>query len=419
MVSKYRNNHYVPIWYQKRFLLPDQRENVLYRLKLKPAKFEDPKGNFHSEKAVRRKSLRDCFMEEDLYTLDFGDISSTKVEEQFFGEIDRKGRLAVEYFSNFKHPSINNEAFNSLLMYMSTQKLRTPKGLDWLSSQVPQADKTKLLSFMMYIRNIHCALWTECIWQIADAENSATKFIISDHPVTVYNRRCGPRSQWCREANDPDIAFNATHTIFPLSIDRILILTNLSWVRNPYQSEVKVRPNPSRFRGALFKYSDIQILRHLTEKEVREINFIIKSRAYRFLAAAKEEWLYPDYFVSKSQWNTYGEGYLLMPDPRSVHSGGDVIIGHNDGSVTRIDEYGRGPWDPDFTKESNSREEFNTLLRFQGEFATKYGPFRRGRSFEIGKLDSERDSDEFHQYHLNLWKNRKKIRHKKTKKKVA
>ena len=282
---------------------------------------------------------------------------------------------------------------------MSTQKLRTVKGLEWLAIQTGAKDKQQVLSFMIKWQKLHCAVWTECIWLIADASQSETKFIVSDHLVTVYNRRCGPRSQWCRGANDPDIRFHATHTIFPLSLERILILTNLSWVRNPYQSEVKMRPNPTLMRNALFNFTNIQILRNLTEHEVREINFIIKSRARRYIAAAKDEWLFPEKYISKSQWNTYGNGYLLMPDPRDVHLGGDVIIGFKDGSSTAFDPFGRRPGQPGFG--TDSMGDYRKFHRFQGEFARLNGPFRRGRCFEFGHLSAECDDDAYHQYHLS------------------
>jgi hypothetical protein len=258
---------------------------------------------------------------------------------------------------------------------------------------------------MVRFQQLFCAIWSECVWLIADASQSATKFIVSDHPVTVYNRRCGPHSQWCRGANDPDIRYHATHTIFPLSLEKILILTNLSWVRNPYQSETGVRPNPDLFRGTLFNLLNVQVLRHLNEQEVREINFIIKSRARRFIGAAKEEWLFPEKFISKSNWYVFGQGYLLMPDPRAVHLGGDVYMGFKDGSSTAFDPYGRRPWQPGFGKDSAS--DGKTLYRFQGEFARLFGPFRRGRSFNFDRLDDERDDDEFHQYHLRLEKKKR------------
>lgn len=402
--SEYQNNHYVPAWYQKRFLPAGQKDQELYYLDIKPGFFVDPRGIAHERRAVRRQGFRYCFAEKDLYTTRFGAVESKNIEKHFFGEIDNTGCRAVDLISNFSHGSIGGETFEDLLMYMSTQKLRTIKGLDWLALQSGAKDKNMVLSLMTRFRQLFCAIWTECVWLIADASHSPTKFIISDHPVTVYNRRCGPRSQWCRGANDPDIRFHATHTIFPLSLEKILILTNLSWVRNPYQSETGVRPNPILLRGALFNLLDVQILRYLSEQEVREINFIIKSRARRFIGAAKEEWLFPDTYVSKSNWNTFGHGYLLMPDPRAIHLGGDVYIGFKDGSSTGFDPYGRRPWQSGFGKDSAS--DGKTLFRFQGEFARLFGPLRRGRSHNIDGLDKERDDDWFHQYHLGLEKRR-------------
>ena len=231
-----------------------------------------------------------------------------------------------------------------MMMYISAQKLRTPKGLGWLSGIANTSEKNQILQLMLKIWQLYCAIWAECVWLIADASQSETKFIVSDHPVTVYTRRCGPRSQWCRGYNDPDIRYHATHTLFPLSLDKILILTNLSWVRNPYQKETELRPNPDFFRPTISKITDMQTLRNLSEKEVQEINFIIKSRALRYIGAAKEEWLYPEKLVAKSDWYRYGYGYLLMPDPRSVIYSTGITIGNQDGTATGFDEYGRRPW---------------------------------------------------------------------------
>lgn len=410
MPNLYKHNHYVPEWYQDRFVPSSQKDRELYYLHFKPEVFIDSKDIAHQGKSVFRQGFKKCFAEEDLYTTKFGVGESTAIEQLFFGEIDRNGQKAVNYFANFVHPALGKREYSHLVMYMSTQKLRTPKGLDWLSSKAGTTNKDQILRLMIKLRNLYSAIWTECIWLIADASQSDTKFIISDHPITVYNRVCGPRSQWCRGSNDPDIWLNGTHTIFPLSLDKVLILTNLSWVRNPYQSPVKQRPNSNPFRGAIFKFTDIQTMRSLSTQEVKEINFIIKSRASRYIAAAKEEWLYPERHISKYNWTLFGEGYLLMPDPRSVQFGGEIIIGHNDGTVTYIDEYGYRPWQPEFGKARESRGEFESFLRFQGEFARLHGPYRRGRSFQMLQLDPERDTDEYHQYHLNLEKKKKKWR---------
>jgi len=255
---------------------------------------------------------------------------------------------------------------------------------------------------MVNLRNLYCAIWTESIWQIADASLSETKFIVSDHPVTVYNKACGP--QWSKRHGDPDVRLNATHTLFPMSLNKILILSNLSWVRNPYQAEMNLRPNPVYFRGAIFKMMDVQVERKLSEQEVREINFIIKSSAMNFIAGAKEDWLYPEKYVSKSNWNIFGDGLLLMPDPRSVNAGGDIMMGFKDGTSDAFDSYGRKPWDPKYKQESDDSKEFRSLYKFKGEFATKFGPKRRGRTWDLGKLEPEVDSDEYHKYHLSLHK---------------
>lgn len=183
----------------------------------------------------------------------------------------------------------------------------------------------------------------------------------------------------------------------------MLLLTNLSWVRNPYQKETTLRPNPNPFRSAIIKFTEIQTLRHLSEQEVTEINFIIKSRALRYVGAAKKEWLYPEAHVSKSNWANFGQGYLLMPDPRPLSGGGTIMWGGGPGPGGAMDAYGRPPWHPDFEKEDRNNEEFETLQRFKGEFAHLFGPKRRGLTFMV-KLDNERDSDEYHKYHLSLFR---------------
>jgi len=245
MSSEYRNNHYVPVWYQKRFLPAGQHDKEFFYLDLKSEVVRDSKGRPHTKHAVRRLGFKHCFAAKDLYTTRFGAEESTRIEQAFFGEIDSKGRNAVEYWDNFAHPDIDHDAFTNMMLHMSTQKLRTPKALGWLGSRIKTTDRERTLGAMLELRQLFCAIWTECIWLIADASQSATKFIVSDQPVTVYNRRCGPKSMWCRDFNDPDIWLQATHTIFPLSLERVLILTNMSWVRNPYQSEVAQRPNPN------------------------------------------------------------------------------------------------------------------------------------------------------------------------------
>lgn len=409
MSGEYRRNHYVPVWYQKRFVPDQSRDRELFYLDLTPGKFIDPRGVAHPRRSIRRLGPKHCFYEDDLYVTTFASLPSTDVEQLFFGSIDARGRDAVAHFLEFAHMKPGqSEALQALMVYMSTQKLRTPKGLNWLRQQVQTTDNNALLAYMMRLRQLFCAARYESTWLLADASQSETKFIVSDHPVTVYNRRCGPRSQRCRGDNDPDIWMNATHTIFPLSLQRILILTNLSWVRNPYQSETRLRPNPNPFRSAMFSMLDIQTERHLKEDEVREINFIIKTRARRYIAAGAKDWLYPERYVSRSDWANYGRGYLLMPDPRGVRFTREIIMGFKDGTATAFDEYGRRPWDPNYKQPTRGGpDEWYTFHKFQGEFARLFGRKRRGRACHGATLDREEDPEDFHQYHLSLEKPRR------------
>jgi hypothetical protein len=412
MSDEYRRNHYVPVWYQKRFIPAQNRDRELLYLDLNPGTFADPRGVIHQRRALHRLGPKYCFFENDLYATSLPSISSTNIERLFFGEIDSNGKTAVEHFGEFEHlKEGQHEAVEALMLYMSTQKLRTPKGLAWLQQRVGTTDKNLLLQRMIGFRQLFCAIWYESIWLVADASNSETKFIFSDHPVTVYNRRCGPRSQWCRGDNDPDIWLNGTHTLFPLSLDRILILTNLSWVRNPYQSPTRSRPNPNPLRSAIFSMLDIQTERHLTDQEVRQINFIIKRRARQYIASTKEEWLYPESQVSKSDWANYGRGYLLMPDPRSVRYTKEIMMGFSDGTATAFDEYGRRPWDPDYRRPTDGPDEWQTFHKFQGEFASLIGPHRRGRAFRENGLEPEKDTDYLHNYHLSIGNRKRRAEH--------
>jgi Protein of unknown function (DUF4238) len=269
--------------------------------------------------------------------------------------------------------------------FMSVQKLRTPKGLGWLSGLPQGSDRNARLLLLQRIQNLYSAIWTECVWLIADATTSATKFIISDHPVTVYNRACFPGSALCKGFSDPDIRMVATHTYFPLSINKILILANLSWVRNPYQSERSYRPNLEFFHDTIFNFTEIQTYRYLTEQEVHEINYITKKRALRYIAGAEPEWLYPERDLASTHWSKFGQGWLLMPEPREICMGGEVLISYKGGRSEAWNEYGQRPWQKGYKDKKRDDTESAALSRFQAEFAAMQGPEYRGTTFELSR----------------------------------
>lgn len=382
MSNSYRHNHYVPEWYQKRFLPEGQTKHCYLDLRPDTVTRE---GHTYTRRALLNWGPTLCFAQDDLYTTNWGGLENRDIEKFFFGKLDTEGKGAVEHFADYKLRDGSHQAFEALVPYMSVQKLRTPKGLGWLRQVAGGLSKNNTLVLLQDIQNIFCAIWTECVWQIADASKSPTKLIISDHPVVTYNRECFPASKYCLGYNDPDIRFAATHTYFPLSLDKVLILTNLSWVRDPFQNPLKLRPNPEFFRRAMFNFMDIQVERFLVEEEVLEINYITKKRAFRYIAAAEEEWLYPEKRLRSDHWRKLGDGYLLMPDPRHIHGGGEIVIGYEGGQSDAFSAYGHKPWQKGYNDKKRDDHEWKAMQKFKAEWAATYGPEYRGVVNHIGK----------------------------------
>jgi hypothetical protein len=88
-----RDNHYVPIWYQKGFILKPR--SSLYYLDLDPPKINLPDGRVKVLPGVKPKAPKSCFWELDLYTTRFGSVINDEIERYLFGRIDDDGARAV------------------------------------------------------------------------------------------------------------------------------------------------------------------------------------------------------------------------------------------------------------------------------------------------------------------------------------
>ena len=110
---EFHHNHYVPEWYQRRFMLADQGKYSY--LDLKPDPMEKD-GHKYTRTALRNLGPPSCFAEDDLYTTKWGTEENVDVERFFFGRVDTNGKSAVEFFSNFQfdHPD-QLDAFNNLM----------------------------------------------------------------------------------------------------------------------------------------------------------------------------------------------------------------------------------------------------------------------------------------------------------------
>lgn len=186
-----RNNHYVPQWYQRGFLAADQSR--LLHLNLDPDRKTLPDGRQVLRTALHEWGTKNCFVEYDLYTTHFGPIINDDVEKYLFGVIDDQGAKAVRAFALGNHVDLH-ESFQDFFVYMAAQKLRTPEGLDWIRSCYGALGQVDLMVEMQALRLMHCTMWGEGVREIVSAHDSDVKFILMDHPVTVYNAAVNPTS---------------------------------------------------------------------------------------------------------------------------------------------------------------------------------------------------------------------------------
>jgi hypothetical protein len=335
-------NHYVPQWYQRRFLIPGDREAKFFYLDLRPDEVFAADGRPHKRRALLRWGPPSCFKQDHLYTTRFGQYHSDEIERRLFGPIDAAGERAIPFFDNYEFGEGAGEAFQDLMDYMDVQKLRTPKGLDLLQAGARVKDHNQLLFLMQGIRRVHVTIWTEGVWEIVSCRNSNTKFIVSDHPVAAYNRQCFPGSVHCRYPLDPQIDMVGTHTIFPLGLEHCLFITNLESVRDLDTNPLRTRTNARAFQQPTpFMLTEIQTGRELSETDVQAVNYIMKSRARRYVAAARQDWLYPERYLATTHWSKLGSEYFLAPDSRLVKFTTGIAVGHKGGARFATDEYGR------------------------------------------------------------------------------
>ena len=152
-----RKNHYVPVWYQRRFL-SNKSDNLFY-LSLDYHK-QLPDGRIISYREVSKWPPSKCFYERDLYTTQFGEILNDEIERLLMGTIDTEGAKAVSAISD-GNPSAVHYALQPFFEYVDAQKLRTPKGLDWIKSKYPGLTQVELMVEMQGLRQMHCTMWTE------------------------------------------------------------------------------------------------------------------------------------------------------------------------------------------------------------------------------------------------------------------
>jgi hypothetical protein len=322
-----RNNHYVPQWYQRGFLSKGQHKLHVLNLAAAPG-----------EKEVEQSGPKRAFVEFDLYTTRFGNELNDEIERFLFGEIDATGAAALRAWSSGEMVRIHRK-FLDFFEYLDAQKLRTPKGLDWIQAQFQSLPHIALMVQMQALRKMHATMWSECVREIVSARNASVKFLVSDHPVTVYHPVLDPQAQECAYPNDPGIELIGSQTLFPLDANNCLILTNLEYASDPKGAKLLNRRTNARFRGSSMARTDAFIRdRELTDAQVHAFNRILKERARKYVAASKPEWLHPEVHC-KLRWGELAT--LLLPTKELWRFGGEIYIGHRDGTTSYRDAFGR------------------------------------------------------------------------------
>ncbi len=288
--------------------------------------------------AYRLRPVSKCFVEYDLYSTFFADKVSDQIESILFGAIDDRGARAVRaYITN--NPEKWREHFQSFFEFIDAQKIRTPKGLSWISKHYDNLTQNELMVEMANIRNMHVTIWTEGVREIVSAKDSDIKFITSDHPVTTYNYALPPTSAECLFPEEPDIALKATQTIFPLDLNHCLILTNLEYAQERDGCvPLEKREYSQKHRSSLVRTDQFINSRNLTRSEVSVINSIIKTRARKHIVAGEKEWLLPEN-EARGTWADFRT--VVMPPNEPLKYPGEIYIGYAGGRSDYQDAFGR------------------------------------------------------------------------------
>lgn len=306
--------------------------------------------------------VRFCFCEEGLYNTDFFNYSQDLFENEFFGPIDRKGAEATDQLIRSTFINVNlNVHYTAFINYMGSQYLRTPKGMYKLKKALEltglpitnnKIRQNTILDMIRKLTGFYGAIWSESVWEIVSSIDSNSKFIISDTPVTIYNNFSFPGSKECITPNDPEIQWIGTQTIFPLSMEYCLILTNKEYYKNRKTNLKKSRTNPGYFREALFSALDIIRKRSLDDLSVIKINYILKMRSYKYIASNNKSDLYPEIKLKDKNWKKLGKTLLINENLENMM--GTSIVKYKNGNIRGFDYLGRNT--PDSTTRYNEMQ---------------------------------------------------------------
>jgi len=105
-----------------------------------------------------------CFKQDHLYTLYFGQNETDVLEKSFFGNVDSIGEKAVAFFSDYSMREGVHEAYRGMINYLSAQLFRTPKGLRMLQALSNSKDHQQTLQPLYMAGQVYQTIWMESVW---------------------------------------------------------------------------------------------------------------------------------------------------------------------------------------------------------------------------------------------------------------
>tara|TARA_R110000824_G_scaffold390760_12_gene587814 strand:+ start:16214 stop:18247 length:2034 start_codon:yes stop_codon:yes gene_type:complete len=115
---------------------------------------------------------------------------------------------------------------------------------------------------------------------------------------------------------------------------------------------VEKRTFAGNYRNSMVRTDAVIRTRRLTSEEVIRVNRVLKARAKRYIAAGKEEWLYPETYTSES-WADIRDTFL-PPKDDLWHFGGEIYARFESGEVHYQDAFGRTEKEREFLKKKLS-----------------------------------------------------------------
>lgn len=352
-------HHYVPQWYQRRFLPKGKGEFfVLDKTPIRSILCGDGQVRaLQKPKRIRQSGTNELFQEENFYSLSFPLVTKDILEKTLFGTLDDLGSIGnamlLEWPTTTPHPDSDcypfqfgdpNKQILNLIKFIDAQKSRTPRGIDSLKTKLSQygySDIDNNLAMSLFIKRRHdnCTVWLESLWEIFSTPSLEHRFLLSDEPVLFYNMDCFPASKECSYPFEPHPFWRGTRVIYPLSPYKLLLLSHKEHVDQPSRLKAKrMRQNARIYGDTIFGFTEIENSRTLTADEVLAINHAIKIRATRFVASPIQDDLFPEDSLKPIRWSSLDD--IFHSEYKTYHTDSTIHLGYSDGREESFNAFG-------------------------------------------------------------------------------